>query len=553
MKGGYWCAVVGIWAAVVGWAGESPRAERVILVANLTDADSVRIARHYAEARGVPMANIIALRLPNAEEITWPEFISALWQPLLTQLVAARWIDAIPMALTDGLGRQKMAVSGHRIEALVICRGVPLKIAHAAEYFSEVLPLTKRREFRTNAGSVDSELSLLARSNYPITAFVENPLFANDRPSAAALGEVIRVARLDGPTAEAANSLVDRAVAAERTGLLGRAYVDIANRDDIGDPWLESVAAQLAALGFAPAVDRSDSTMLATARIDAPVLYFGWYAENVEGPFALPGFRFPPGAIALHIHSHSASSLRVSDRGWAGPFVARGVTATLGNVYEPYLELTHQPHLFLRALARGSTLAEAAYYSIKALSWQGVLIGDPLYRPWTVSWAAQMENFLKLPEELAGYATLRRMREWAAAGRGEEALAWAASLQRERPHLAVGVELARQWSAAGDLGRAGQALGFVRLRQGFSLNEAALAREAALRLEQCGRPQLALEVWQVLLAGASCPPALKIAWLPEARQRALAVDRPLVAAAWQTEWNSLISAAAEKSRPAAAP
>jgi hypothetical protein len=60
-----------------------------------------------------------------------------------------------------------------------------------------------------------------------------------------------------------------------------------------------------------------------------------------------------------------------------------------------------------------------------------------------------------------------------------------------------------------------------------------------------------MEVWQALLAGPSCPPALKIAWLPEARQRALAVGLPLVAAAWQTDLNSLISAAAKKSRPAA--
>jgi len=39
-------------------------------------------------------------------------------------------------------------------------------------------------------------------------------------------------------------------------------------------------------------------------------LYYGWYAGNVAGPFSQPGFKFVPGAIAAHIHSYSAATLR---------------------------------------------------------------------------------------------------------------------------------------------------------------------------------------------------------------------------------------------------
>lgn len=126
-------------------------AARVIVLANSEDPDSVRIAQHCAAARGVPSANLIALKLPLTEVILWREFIVTIWQPLLTQLVREKWIDAIPMTASDALGRQKFAVYGHRIAALVVCRGVPLKIAHAAEFLTEVLPLTTRGEFRTNA------------------------------------------------------------------------------------------------------------------------------------------------------------------------------------------------------------------------------------------------------------------------------------------------------------------------------------------------------------------------------------------------------------------
>ena len=156
-------------AAIVFAAAENPAA-RVVLLANAADPDSLRIARHYAEVRGVPAANVIGLKLSRTEGIAWREFVATLWRPLLERLVADKWIDATPMNLTDAIGRQKYAVNGHRIVALVVCRGVPLKIAHDPDLSTDVPPLTKRAEFRTNAGAVDSELSLLASPNYPINA-----------------------------------------------------------------------------------------------------------------------------------------------------------------------------------------------------------------------------------------------------------------------------------------------------------------------------------------------------------------------------------------------
>jgi uncharacterized protein (TIGR03790 family) len=113
------------------------------------------------------------------------------------------------------------------------------------------------------------------------------------------------------------------------------------------------------------------------------VLYFGWYAATVNGPFTVPGFRFPPGTLAMHIHSFSAATLRDAATGWCGPLLARGVTATVGNVFEPYLQLTHRPDYLLRALARGENFGDAVYYAQPALSWNTIAIGDPLYRPFS--------------------------------------------------------------------------------------------------------------------------------------------------------------------------
>lgn len=531
--------------AVVASAADENLALRVVLLANRDDPDSLRIARHYAEVRGVPRGNIIALPLPLAESITWREFVVTLWEPLLDELMRGKWVDAIPMALTDPVGRRKLAVNGHRIAALVTCRGVPLKIEHDPTLYLGS-PFTQKAEFRTNAGAVDSELSLLAHPNYPINAFVPNPLFQSENPSPHERAQIVKVSRLDGPSAEDAMGLVDLAVAAERTGLLGRAYVDIGGIHAAGDRWLEAVAAQLDSLAFAPAVDHAPSTMPTTARCDAPVLYFGWYAGSINGPFALPGFRFPPGAIALHIHSYSAGTLRSTTSGWTGPMVARGVTATVGNVHEPYLELTHRPNLFLRALARGATLVDAAYFSLPEFSWQAMLIGDPLYRPFAVSLETQLKALAKLPPRYAGYAALRRINELVAGGRREEALELAKSAQRDVPSLAMGVALAGLLHDAGDHDTAASALGFVTLLKTLSADEWALAREAARLLETLGRPTRAVELWRTLLAIEALPRELRVAWLPEASKAARTAKDFAQATKWESELTELVPPPSEK-------
>jgi uncharacterized protein (TIGR03790 family) len=512
----------------------------VVIFANSDDPDSLRVARHYAEARGVPAANILAYKMPLTEEISWREFVATIWQPLLADLVREKWIDAIPMDLTDSVGRKKYFVNGHRLAALVTCRGVPLKIAHDPELFGEVPPFTRRAEFRVNCGAVDAELSMLAFPNYPITAFMPNPLFQNDRPGPHELGQVVKVSRLDGPTVDDALALVDQALTAERSGLLGRAYVDIARRDALGDAWFENTAQQLLELGFDTSVDREGATLPVGARFDAPVLYFGWYAWNVDGPFTLPGFRFPPGAIALHIHSFSASTLRLTNNGWAGPLIARGVTATVGNVYEPYLTFSHRPNLLLKALSRGATLVDAAYYSLQALSWQEVLIGDPLYRPFAVSAEEQVGKLGTLPPRLAGYAVLRRAHQLDAAKEPAAATALLVSALRDVPNLAVGVALAHRLREAGDIEGAANALGFAPLLKTFRSDEWALAREAAQLLDTCGRPTRALEVWRTLLAIEAIPREVRIAWLHDGARAARAAKDAGQALAWEQLADGLV-------------
>jgi len=374
---------------------DASAAARVVLLVNANDKDSLRIARHYTAARGVPEENIVSLPLSRDETISWEDFVRTLWQPLQDELVRRGWIDALQSRRLDPAGRRKMASSGHSISYLVVCRGVPLRIANAPELIIPSGDIDPREQFRTNAAAVDSELSLLAYGDYNINAYLPNPLFRGSvdnavgglaqgrRRSAAVLGErrVIKVARLDGPKVADVLALIDHTLVAEERGLHGRAYVDLRGPHAEGEAWMEQIAARAQALGFPTEVNREEGTFPASARFEKPVLYFGWYAADVEGPFMRPMFRFEPGAIAVHMHSFSAATLRSESKGWVGPLIARGAVATTGAVYEPYLQLMHRPNLMFEELAKGARLGDAAYAALPVLSWQNVLIGDPLYRP----------------------------------------------------------------------------------------------------------------------------------------------------------------------------
>lgn len=544
-------AVLALLVAATGLAARPPGgaiADRVVILANRNDPDSLRLARHYAAARGVPPANIIALPMPTAEVVTWGDFVSSIWNPLFARLVHDHWIDAIPMDLTDAVGRRKYAFWGHRIAALVVCRGVPLKIPDDPALDASLPPLTDRREFRTNAAAVDAELSLLPEPNHPVTAFLPNPLFGLDHPSRFVEQKVVKVCRLDGPTAADAEALVDHAMVAEREGLLGRAYIDLSNRDAIGNRWLRQTAGELAEIGFRPEVDPAAATFPVTARFDAPVLYFGWYAADLDGPFAVPGFRFPPGAIALHIHSYSASTLRSSSRGWVGPLVARGVTATFGNVYEPYLQLTERPDLLVRALERGATLMDAAYEALPALSWEAVVVGDPLYRPFAVGLGTQLGRLAKLPPQLAPYALLRRADELDAAGQPAAAAAFLRTAERTHPSLVLALALAERLRRHGDRPGAAAVLAAAPLEP-LPPDLREVADLAARELAACGRPDVAIRYWRVLLASRGVPAALRRPWLVAAMRAARAAhDQDGTAAQWRRELEAMTADARRNGR-----
>src|SRR5205814_718251 len=96
----------------------------------------------------------------------------------------------------------------------------------------EKITETLRPELRRNGAAVDSELALLPclEQHLPLTGFVGNPYYTvTNATRFHPTNGVLMVARLDGPSADIAKGIVDKALEAETNGLWGRAYFDRRN------------------------------------------------------------------------------------------------------------------------------------------------------------------------------------------------------------------------------------------------------------------------------------------------------------------------------------
>ena len=358
---------------------ERPLQPATIVVFNSNDRESTELAKFYAQKRGIARDHLVSLACSTEEEISREEFDRTIAAPLRQRFAERKWWtvrespDAPP------------TVTANSIRFVALMKGMPLKIRGADDYPGDKKtgsPIGSR-----NDASVDSELSVLARFSPEISGATANPYFQSYR----AIGEItdavfMLVCRLDAPSAATVRRMITDAVEVEKHGLWGRAFVDGANNTSgglqLGDKWLAEIPAQLRKAGVPVVYDNAPATFPDGYPVSDCVLYYGWYAGAIAGPFAQPHFRFPPGAVAVHIHSFSASTLRDPAANWAGPLVTKGAAATVGNVYEPFLQLTHHLQILNDRLLHGFTFAESAYMATPVLSWMSVAIGDPLYRPY---------------------------------------------------------------------------------------------------------------------------------------------------------------------------
>ncbi len=504
-----WVAPVSLWAVI------DP--ETVVIVANASDRKSVELAEYYADRREIPRENVIALPMPEEETLSAMDFVKTVWDPLTEALIEGDWIKGSVRGGRDEFTRRNTMIMGHRIGAVVLCKGIPLRISHEDLFLREEDRKRLPEPFQTTQASVDSELAMLAAGPFRMAGPTRNPVYGREDPSSFAMDKIVRVSRLDGPSYAAARRMIDSAMQAEREGLKGRAYVDIGGPHKSGDQWLESVATLLEESNFDLDIDRSRPVMNATARFDAPALYFGWYARSIAGVWKDLDLAVPPGAIAFHIHSFSAATIRKRNAGWSGPLVERGVAATVGNVFEPYLEGTHNPELFLDSLFSGKTLVEAAVRSNRFFSWQTILLGDPLYRPFAVSLEKQLEETNAI-DPFAQYVVIREMNRLIGAEGKDAAADYGKGAFMRTPGFALALKTAVLLRTSGRSVEALNLLNPFRYTVSVAPDEVAVVMRIAEEFAALGDTASALRLMEAMANQQTIPLELQLAILEKASE-----------------------------------
>jgi len=360
-------------------------AAATVVIYNANDPEAKGLADFYCSVRGIAPERLIFIDAPVREEVTRDEYDDRIATPLRQELIRrGMWFVTLDM-----LNRPILYASTIRYAVLI--RGLPLKVSQCSGY-----PGDARNQAAPygdcNSASVDSELSVLGLFTPQISGTLNNPLYRNqlssadkESPKSPPLG-MMMVSRLDAPTGEQVKNMVLAGIKAEREGLWGWGYIDLRSVGlqgyARGDEWIREAGAAMRRNGIPVLSDDLPKTIQRGFPVTDAAAYYGWHAENIEGPFADAQFRFVPGAVAVHLHSFSASTLRDPKKGWVGPLITHGASASLGNVYEPYLPFTTNLGIFAAALLSGRNLAESYYTAQPVLSWMSVCVGDPLYRPY---------------------------------------------------------------------------------------------------------------------------------------------------------------------------
>ncbi len=346
----------------------------ILVLANGAVKESITLARYYIQARSIPMENLLILQTTGEESCSRTTYNKEIRQPTLQFL--------------------KQHMKTGRIRCLVTMYGIPLKIR----------PGRKTNDQATTGAAVDSELACILSNSYPLAGWQPNPYFLGfqRRKTLLKRDKVLMVSRLDGPGPTTVRRIIDDSVKTEKNGLKGRACIDARwpqpdERKNLQgyalyDASLHKTAELIRAQGSMEVRIDSNEQLFGPGDCPQTALYCGWYslADYVDA------FEWQPGAVGYHIASAECTTLKKKGSNvWCKRMLEKGITATIGPVYEPFVQGFPLPDIFFSHLIDGYlTLAESYLISLPYLSWQMVLIGDPLYLPFK-----PVENFNKILEK----------------------------------------------------------------------------------------------------------------------------------------------------------
>jgi uncharacterized protein (TIGR03790 family) len=378
----------------------------VVVLVNSNSATSIAIGNQYKSIH--PGANIATLTVSTSEEISISDYQTTILPQVQQYLVSNNLLQ-----------------SAHY---LVTTKGMPLKIQGAGEFTANF-----------NGSSVDSELTLagadyLATGTFGVanysntnnainnpyakvqtvsngdpniqytTSYTPRQTFA-DYKAAQANGSETKAmyltARLDAYTQADVFAMLARAQATATPQ--GKTFVlddsataanDVGNYDRMTIGVHNSMGAREEILARGGIVQYDNTAAHLSQSSNPPssdVMGYVGHGGNDGQPsnyIQTLGYTLANGAMFSSYESFNANSFTAGgNRGGQGliaDWIQAGGTAATGTVYEPFAEAIAHEEYFFAALMDHYTFADAMWMSTEYLSWQNVMVGDPL-----MTWAPE--------------------------------------------------------------------------------------------------------------------------------------------------------------------
>lgn len=414
------------WAGLSGGnASSAPALEppEILVLANKNARGSIGLAKYYMEKRGIPMENLLLLQMTDKEQCSREAFDQKAAGPVRAHLrgkdplrrirclvcmyglpikVAPPALNAFEKKELDQLNRRRAELA----VALDKAKGEKSeKEKELAKQYDELNQEIRKVQKQDCRSSFDSEIALVMKGDYPLAGWLPNPFFVGFKGEGKVVrrDETLMVARLDGPDEGIVRRIIEQSLEAEKTGLKGIAYFDArwprpgeeqTKKMDTGygfyDRSIHLAAERVKKSGRMPVVLNDRQELFKPGECTDAALYCGWYSLARY----VPAFAWQPGAVGYHIASSECTTLRAKDsQVWCKRMLEEGVAATVGPVGEPYVQAFPIPEVFFGLLVEGRlALAECYLLSIPFLSWQMILVGDPLYRPFGRQGGANVEG-----------------------------------------------------------------------------------------------------------------------------------------------------------------
>jgi uncharacterized protein (TIGR03790 family) len=348
--------------------------DRVLVVVNDSSAISQAIGAYYANIRAIPAVNVFHLPVgtPTAESISRGDFNTKIRDPIANYLTVTQ-----PQLLAQ-------------IDYLVLTKDVPLRVVG------------------NNNAAVDSELTLMlspAMNDNGQPQWNANPYFGKNQTFASYTGATPRflVARLDGYETNIepgtgvpadVKALIDRAQTPATSGVF------VLDKDPsktggylVGNDWIDQANTALASLGLTTHLDATTQFQKNHAAI---IGYASWGSNDAYNPGppyygevpAASGNVYPGnwlnGALVTDYVSTNGRTFLTAGQSYGQSLIADlirlGASGAAGYVDEPFLNACVRPNLLFPRFVTGYDAIEAYYMAMPYLSWQNIVVADPLMK-----------------------------------------------------------------------------------------------------------------------------------------------------------------------------